>query len=189
MQDVLDIERQMELQFEAEDADHQYDAKSVAGTEDTESVMQDGQPSVGGENFHSSKKSNTLKKYYKKMFKKTKTQELPEVAGANAQTHMPQGPSAAPTISGPSARSSQADDLSEVTSEMGRGSRMSTRYDLGILDGEDTANHKNSLKNFLKGKKKKNKQIELDAIRQVNGTHLWMALQLNLNIPSCYPHH
>jgi hypothetical protein len=50
---------------------------------------------------------------------------------------------------------------------MGRGSRMSMRYDLGSRAGDEEGggSGKNTLKGMFKNKNKKSKQIELDALR------------------------
>jgi hypothetical protein len=75
------------------------------------------------------------------------------ISGASLGSQQPQGP---------------ADDAeSEVASEMGRGSRMSMRYDLGSRAGDEEGggSGKNTLKGMFKNKNKKSKQIELDALR------------------------
>lgn len=50
---------------------------------------------------------------------------------------------------------------------MGRGSRMSMRYDLGSRAGDEDGggSGKSTLKGMFKNKNKKSKQIELDALR------------------------
>jgi hypothetical protein len=128
--------------------------------------------SKGGENFYKSGKSNTLKSYYKKVFKNGKDGKSQASTGAGdiasaESSHTGQ------LQAGLSNASSLFDDAcseSVAMSELGRGSRASTRHDSRDFDESDKYSTIGSNKGTLKGmfkKSKKNKQIELDALRWV----------------------
>ncbi|WIA41488.1 hypothetical protein OEZ86_008863 [Tetradesmus obliquus] len=172
---MLEVEGQLDGPAE----DHEHDAQSIAGTEATETFS-----TAGPEGFYNSKKSSTWKKLKKMVGANTHSKphgEAPATAAAGEgvpaapQHHHTRTLSSSVGADFTSAASlcsqqqhAPADDAeSEVASEMGRGSRMSMRYDLGSRAGDEDGggSGKSTLKGMFKNKNKKSKQIELDALR------------------------
>ena len=145
---------------------------STSGQPNSHAGLGDDASTSGGENFYKSGKSNTLKSYYKKVFKNSKDGKGHASIGAGdigsaESSHTGQ---LRPGMSNASSLFDDACSESLPLSELGRGSRASTRHDSRDFDEQDKfstiGSNKGTLKNMFKNKKK-NKQIELDALRWV----------------------
>jgi hypothetical protein len=141
-------------------------------TADQSSVLGSAEQDAFDENsnvpFHKSKKTGTLKKYYKKYFKPTASENKPPTAGGGAQPPSPTAAAPPATSQLSHASSMQDDPYSEVTSEIGRGSRQSHRPTAEREGEGETQDLRGTLKGMFHKKKPSKHYIELDAIRQAH---------------------